>query len=263
MPVKFDSAADVIGWVSTGPVGQPITSFCVCGLGYIDSNNGASNQNLALVSHDGTTGSVGLVWRGVGDAMQVFSVGNSAVISPRPALNTPFFWYLQCAGSGANQVSGGWSAINDVGFASNTVTLDAGVTGNIVSLVIGGNGVTSLSGQLAAVRVYIGTLTSSELDAEQFFMFPQKLSTTMAFLPLWDAATYRTDLSGNGYTLDDLTGPGLTVPSNGDAGFPVRIRKRRANRFSWAPTVVAGANPFISSDGKLISLGSGRVLRVG
>lgn len=264
MAVKFDSSGDAAIWVTTGLIGQSIESFCVAGFGYIDSNNGSANQTLVVGSHDGVASSAGLVWRGSADNMYIYTIGSSTAFASRPALNTPFFWYLQCAGSGSNQLTGGWSAIDGSAFVTQQTTLaGAAAGGTIASLAFGTNGAVHLSGQLAGLRAYTTTLSAAEFEQEQYTLWPAKLASLAAFFPLWDAATYRTDFSGNGANFDDPTTYGLTNPSDGDAGFPIRIRPRRSGRMIFAPAAGGGGPvPKLAAFGGKIMSSGGKLLRI-
>jgi hypothetical protein len=231
MAAYFGDTTDLLGH----SLAVPVLSYTVCGLAQIESNTGAV-QTIALTTTDGVSASLLLMWRSAGvDSMLIGSYDpdqptNDTALGSRPALDTPFFWFMRCAGSGAGQVTGGWGYLDGTAMVTATVTAasDLAANPNTIATYFGGTGTNHCDAHMAGLRSFVGALTDAQLENERYMMYPVSYGAEgVIFHPMWDAAgDHLTDYSGNGGNLI-VAG---TAPNVSDIAFPVRIRNRRAGR---------------------------------
>lgn len=258
MAVYFDSATDVIGANSGGAIAGNVEARTICGFARIESN-AAQSQMLGGFSDSATYFSAALEWRSVGsDTMSLrvdttAGVANRTNLASRPAVGETFFWYLKCSGTGAGQVEGGWCYLDGSAMVSTTATLQTGADGAAALLVLGGLIAADLRGQMGGVRQWTAALSADDLENERHQIYANRRADLIGEYPLWDVATSLTDFSGNGATLDNLSGFGGSAPSDSAVAFPVRIRARRAGRAVFAaaatPTLDQSHFRFRNDDG--------------
>ena len=239
MAVYFDSATDVIGANSGGAIAGNVEARTICGFARIESN-AAQTQMLGGFSDSATYFSATLEWRSVGsDTMSLrvdttAGVPNRTNFASRPAVGDLFFWYLKCSGTGAGQVEGGWCYLDGSAMVTQTTTLQTGTDGAVAFVGFGGLIVVDLRGQMAGVRQWTAALSADDLENERHQIYANRRADLIGEYPFWDVATSLTDFSGNGATLDNLSGFGGSAPSDSAVAFPVRIRARRAGRAVFA-----------------------------
>jgi len=240
MAVYFDSAADVIGATSGGAIAGNVEARTVCGFARIESN-AAQTQMLGGFSDSLSYFSAAIEWRSVGsDAMSLRAdttggTPNRVSFASRPAVGELFFWYLECSGTGAGQVEGGWCYLDGSSMVTQTTALQTGTDGAVAFLGFGGLISADLRGQLFGLRQWTTALSAAELENERYQVYANTRANLIGEYPLWDVATSLTDFSGNGATLTNLSGFGGTAPSDTAVAFPVRVGARRAGRAIFAP----------------------------
>ena len=90
------------------------TSFLVMGKSYIvnDRSNTTSQHLVSFAAAAGGDFAARLAWGDFTNTMTLFTydgtINNFVDFASRPATGRWFFWYMQCAGSGAGQLTAGW-----------------------------------------------------------------------------------------------------------------------------------------------------------
>jgi hypothetical protein len=182
-----------------------ITSFTILGKSYIVSDRGTGeSQQLVDIASNAVDYGARIAYGDFSSTMVLLSSGSSGNFASRPATSRWFQWYLQCAGSGANQLTAGWAYCDD---ASSVVTaqttLQAGDT-SMTAIYIGS--ISALNSWWADARyqdiiVSDAVWTAAEIDAQRYrrrIVKGASLNVYARGRGATTAAQAATDYSGNG-----------------------------------------------------------------
>lgn len=166
----------------------------------IDNNSMSSSIRGLQTASDGTT-------------MEIYYHNGPLTISggTKPSL-TVGTWYYFAVNIDGNNANWMWRQSGATGFsAANFRGASGAFTAN--RLRIGDSAWTGewLNGSVAALKIWLGNLSATEMEAEAPYFSPVRTSGLVAFYP-FDTGPSTTDASGNGYTLTG--GSGTTADTN-------------------------------------------------
>lgn len=226
MSVRLDAAGDYLARTANLPSN---TAFTLLGWSRVVTDQGSGTiQPLFLAANASFTDAIALYWD------QSTSAGNMRIgcavggvetsgtnFGSRPASATDFAWYIQCSGTGAGQLVGGWRNAGSSTWTTAAATLSGSIA-TITSWRIGNvAGIYYLNGRVWNVKCWDRVLSAAELDVESYHERVVYPSSRNWHWPLYNATTTR-DISGNAR---DPTVGGTLASEGGSAGL-WRFRNR-------------------------------------
>jgi hypothetical protein len=209
------------------------TNMSACGFARRTAD-GDSYGSIFGIRNTGYTNGSGIFTRRFvdGDNVVLYTsdVGDSLIMA-RPAIGTWFFWGFTCAGTGAGDTIGYGRLLSSTSLSA-TGDGDSSVF-TFSDMELGsGPAADSFVGELSCVKIWDAVLTSAEMLAESFSVFPKRLNNLHLYsrLETSDTAGLR-DLSSNGRDWTDVIS-GLSNSENA----PVRLMRRRAQQYYRAAT---------------------------
>ncbi len=219
-----------------------ILSFTAMGWSYIVSDLGSpAVQNICDCSSSvPTDADAYIAWEAFGGENMYLSSYNltdgeaPVAFASRPAIGTWWHWYIQCSGSGANQLVGGWRPWNSSVYVTATNTLmPNSATAGTVALLLGSNGATFYANSIfAGFKLYNTPLNEIDILSESFYYVPVYWSNLTMCVPFLgnSLANCMLDISPNG---NNFTQNGSMSIVDGP---PIMWSKRRAKSPYNVPT---------------------------
>lgn len=203
MAIRLDAVGDTLTRSANLP---SLTSFTLCGWVQIVADvGGGALQPIFWCLNAGNTDGIAVFWEDTGGTMdlEVFdggSVVSNSNFASRPAVGTPFFWYVKCSGTGSNLVTAGFRGYGSASFVTVTGTLGATVAAP-ANFFFGGVLATYYSNiRKWNHKMWDRVLTADELAVESYYeavKFPTSLNTHWKMRVSTDVSDY----SGNGRSL--------------------------------------------------------------
>lgn len=195
MSVGFNGSGDYLRRTASLPTS---TSFTVCGWAMVRSASGSAYKFFCSVENN-TSNALGGMCLGYNNSNHLCIISlldpayTEVVFASDPTLNSWFFFYLLCSGTGAGSEIGGFCHSGSSFVTAST----AGRTFTTANLMLGNDSYDEFfDGIIGDVKVFDSALAQIDLYTEMYNSFP-KTTTPHLWSPLFSTADL-TDYSGNG-----------------------------------------------------------------
>lgn len=192
MSVRVNASGDDLRRTANLPASNAIT---ICGWARVIADGGGGFQCLGAL-RNAAGAYIGIWWDYNNNTMTLDANGTTTGFGSRPAAGVDFFWALTNSGTGAGSMVGYWARASDTAF---TTASRAGATVATPTSLQFSNFQNSdwLDSRHGRIRCFDAVLTSAELWAEMWSMYPRR-QANINFAWRLNEVNDTADFSGNG-----------------------------------------------------------------